>query len=696
MLDYLFNPRGIAVIGASADKRKVGGAVLANLRRHGYRGGIHPVNTKGGMIDGMAVHRSVGEIHDAVDIAVVAVPAAAVPQVLIDCGGKGVGAAVILSAGFRETGREGRLLEQRIAHIARSEEIRLVGPNCLGVISTESGMNASFAGTMPPSGRVSFISQSGALGIAILDWAIGNGVGLSKFVSLGNKADLSEIEFIEYFADDPGTDVVLAYLEDVTDGRRFIDVVRRATRRKPVVILKSGGTAAGARAASSHTGALAGSDAAFDAAFRQAGVIRADGVSALFDAAAAFTARKLPEGDRLLVVTNAGGPGILAADTADRIGLQLPFLGKASLEALSAVLPSNASLYNPVDIIGDAPPERYRAVIDTAMADPAVDGVLVVLTPQAMTAPDTVARVVADAAEKGGKTVLASFMGDVSVHHANELLRSRGVPAFPFPETAVRAYKRLCDYRDWQRSADDLPEHVEGDAAGAAAAVRQAIGRHVYEVGEETAGAILSCYGFTFPRRGLAHSAADAARIAEDIGFPVVMKIASPDILHKTDVGGVRVSIASAAETAAAFTEITTNAQRLMPDAFIQGVAIYEMAQPGREVILGMTRDHTFGPLIMFGLGGIYVEVLKDVSFRVAPVSRREALAMIDEVRSAALLKGARGERPADIAAVAGCIVRLSQLVLDIPEIQELDINPLVAYERGTLALDARMAFKRP
>jgi acetyltransferase len=630
-----------------------------------------------------------------VDLAVIAIPASLVPKSLRECAAAGIPSAIVISAGFKEAGSQGTLLEEELRRICAEEHIRLLGPNCLGLINTAVSMNATFAADMLPEGRIGFFSQSGAMGIAIMDWAIGNEIGFSKFISLGNKADLSEIDFIEYFMQDPHTRLILGYIEDVVDGRRFMEVAKKATKIKPVVLLKSGGTEAGARAASSHTGALAGSDVAFDAAFKQTGVMRARGVQDLFDTAMAFAEGKIAAGNRLLVITNAGGPGIIAADTAEQSGIVLPHMSRESIDALAGRLPPNASVFNPVDVIGDANSERYAAVLERAVLDPNVDGILVVLTPQAMTEVEKTAEAVIVAAKSTDKPVIACFMGEKRVRSAIHMMKEASIPNFSYPELAVKAFKRLADQQAWKNIVEEERVSCWHNFDAAAEHVASVLKSGLYQVGEEEAMRILSFYGFQFPRRGLVRTSAEAVRTASDIGFPVVMKIASPDILHKTEVGGVRVNIRTSRETEEAFTEITANTRRLMPDAFIRGVMVSEMVPAGREAILGVTFDRTFGHMIMFGLGGIYVEVLKDVSFRIVPVSRRDATEMVNEIRSVGLLRGARGERPADIDAIATNIVNLSCLISDFPEIQELDINPLVVREKGATALDARIIFKR-
>ncbi len=693
MLNYLFNPQSVAVIGASREPKKVGYAVVNNLVSFGYKGDIYPINPSAGDILGKKAFPSVSAVGREIDLVVVSIPARLVADALKDCAKAKVKAAVVLSAGFKEIGHEGIKLEQEMLKIAADNGIRIMGPNCLGVINTSNNMNASFAADMLAKGNTALFSQSGALGVAIMDWALENNFGFSKFISLGNKSDLNEVDFLEYFIDDPETGIILGYIEDVVDGKRFMEVARRATRVKPVALIKSGGTEAGARAASSHTGALAGSETAFNAAFKQTGIMRAMGIQELFDTALAFSGGKLPKGDRLLIITNAGGPGIIAADTADKLKIKLPPMTKETIDSIADLLPSNASLYNPVDIIGDATSERYRIVLEKAITDPNVDGVLVLLTPQAMTDVDNISNIVVNTSKETEKPIIASFIGGKRVRSAIEEMKAHRIPSFAYPEVAIRAFRRLCEFQAWRNTKETPPPQIKANAQAAGAIIESLLHSNRFEVGEDQAMRVLSHYGFTFPERALAKSAIEAGIIVERIGFPVVMKISSPDILHKTDVGGVKLNINSAIAAEDAFNELTTNARRFMPDAYIEGVMIYEMIKGGKEVIMGVTYDRTFGHMIMFGLGGIYVEVLKDVSFRIAPVSHREATEMVNEIRSVALLKGARGDKPVDMEAIVDGILRISRLVTDFPIIREIDVNPMLVMQRGAFALDARIIF---
>jgi acetyltransferase len=691
VIDFLFYPGSIAVIGASKDPQKVGYAVLNNIIKYNFAGDVFPINPKPAEILGHKTYQRIKDIKKDIDLAVIAIPAPLVPQALRDCIEKGVKSAVIVSAGFKEAGTAGILLEEELKALVRESGIEVLGPNCLGIINTANNLNATFAAGMLPKGRLSFFSQSGALGIAILDWAIGNKIGFSKFISLGNKADVHETDFMEYFIDDPETDIILGYIEDVVDGRRFLEVAQKATKVKPVILVKSGGTQAGARAASSHTGALAGSENAFNAAFKQTGIIRADGIEDLFETAKAFNSKKLPVGNNLLILTNAGGPGIIAADTAEKIGVNLPQLSRETVEQLMRVLPKNASLYNPVDIVGDATAERYSAVLERVSNDPNIDGILIILTPQAVINVEDTARVVIGSSEKTGKPLITSFMGEERVRSSVEMLKTASLSNYSYPEPAVRAFKRLSDFALWKRKKPEIPLEIHADKDAVKTILQDALLNKQYQFAEDGSREILTAYGFTFPQKYLARTSVEAATAASRIGFPVVMKVASPDILHKTDIGGVRLGIASRKDSKEAFSEITANARKFMPSAFINGVIVYETVTAGKEVILGITYDRTFGHMVMFGLGGIYVEVLRDVAFRIVPVSLSDAHEMIGEIRTVQLLKGVRGEKPADIGIIAESIVRLSSLASDFPIIQELDINPLVVHEKGAIALDARI-----
>ncbi len=695
-LQSFFTPNAIAVIGASTSPEKLGYAVLDNLVNGGFLTEdrfVYPINPKADEILGLKAYADVNQVPGAIDLAVIVIPYPVVPEALRTCGEKGIPSVIIISAGFREAGMDGLQREQELLEISQEYGIRLIGPNCLGVIDTITPMNASFSAGMPPEGPMDFMSQSGALGTAILDWAQAGRLGLSKFVSLGNKADVNEIDLLAAWADDPGSRVILSYIEGLPDGGEFIRVARQASKTKPVVALKSGVTQAGSRAVSSHTGSLAGSEQAYEAAFRQAGVIRAHSLQDLFDLALAFGYLPPLQGDRIAIVTNAGGPGILATDALERAGMTLARFEPDCIHALEKFLPDAASAANPVDVLGDARADRYRFALEQVVADPGVDGVLVILTPQAMTEIEATAEVIADVAAKVELPILACFMGEARIEAGTQILDRAMIPNFGFPERAAMVYNAMSQYRRYQ--AEPLPEFERFDVDQQA--VRQVIDKVVADgrvtIGDAEAREILLAYGLDIPASQLAASADEAVQIASEMGYPVVLKVASPDILHKTDVGGVKVGLADAEAVRDAFDLITYRSQRYLPEARLWGCLVQKMVPPGLEVLIGMNRDPQFGPLVTFGLGGIYVETLKDVAFRISPFSRREAEVMIQEIRANALLDGVRGEPPKDKNALIDALLRIGQLVLDFPEIAELDINPFMLYHagQGGIAIDMRL-----
>ncbi|MGD0229184.1 MAG: acetate--CoA ligase family protein [Syntrophorhabdales bacterium] len=692
-LDCLFAPASVAVIGATDAGDKPGYAILHNIIASGFKGTIYPVNPGRDRLLGLPCYKDIGALPEQVDLVVIAIPARAVPGVLDECGKRGARAAIIISAGFRETGPEGLQAERAIAGIAARHGMAVLGPNCLGVIDTFTPINATFATGMPPAGDMAFMSQSGALGTSILDIAVAEDIGFASFVSLGNKADLTEIDFLTAWAEPPRVRVVLAYLEGITDGTRFIEVARHFTKRKPLVAIKAGVTAGGSRAVSSHTGSMAGSERAYEAAFTQAGVVRAASIGQLFDFGVALARQPLPANDAVAIVTNAGGPGIMATDAIERAGLRLVSFDRKTIDALRAALPPAASVLNPVDLLGDAPTDRYRSALDIVLADPNVGALIVILTPQFSTKIDEVAQVVADAAGHAPIPMLACFMGEASIHKAVRILSDHGVPNYIAPERAVGAISVMVKQRLWQ--AEPLPEfeHFDADRAAVADLFEKVRAERRTTIGDAEARAVMEAYGIRVPKSKLCDSADEAVRFAEEIGFPVVMKIASPDILHKTDIGGVKLDIRTRADVRDAFDLLIYRASRYMPDADIWGCQVQEQIEGGTEVILGMNRDLQFGPLVMLGLGGIYVEVLKDVVFRIAPFCRREATEMMQELRSYKLLQGVRGRPPSDVPALADALLRVSQLVTEFPVILEMDINPLVVFEegRGVMGIDMRL-----
>jgi acetyl coenzyme A synthetase (ADP forming)-like protein len=696
VLSEFFEPRGVAVVGASREEGKVGHDVLRNLIQYGYPGRIYPVNPKADHILGLPCFPSVRDIPGELDLAVLVIPAKFCLEAARDCAAKKVPALIIITAGFKETGREGADLERKIVELAHANGMRIIGPNCLGLINTPAKLNASFAAGMPATGDIAFMSQSGAFGTAVLDWAIGERIGFSKFISVGNKADVDETTLLEAVGADRDTRVLLGYIESVQHGEEFMRAAREITRRKPVILFKSGMSAAGAKAASSHTGALAGSDNAYAAAFRQSGILRAREVVDLFDWGLAFSYQRGIGGPNVALVTNAGGPGIIATDAVERSRLQMAALAKETVDALHKALPPAANFYNPIDVLGDARAERYETAVRAALSDPNVHGVIVILTPQTSTEPLPTSQVVAKAAAEYGKPVVACYMGGPRVVEGFRYLMEHRVPVYPFPERAVAAMDALYRHRLWM---DTPPGEVSAFPVAkdkVAAIFQQSRAAHRLELGEQEAREVIGAYGFKMPRSVLATTHEEAVAAAREIGLPVVMKISSPDILHKSDVGGVRVGVATELEVVGAFTAIIESARRKLPEADLSGVLVQEMIRGGRETILGMTRDAQFGPMIMFGLGGIYVEVLKDVSFRIAPLTRRDAEEMVGEIRSVRLLRGVRGQPPADFEALVEGLLRLSQLVTDFPEIVEMDLNPLAVFPKGggTVAMDARLALK--
>lgn len=695
-LQSFFTPNSIAVIGASTNTSKLGFAVLDNLVNGGFLTDgrrVHPINPSSDEILGLKAYADVNDVPDEIDLAIIVIPYPLVPDVLRTCGQKGIPGVIIISAGFREAGMEGLQREQELLEIAKEYGIRIVGPNCLGVIDTITPMNASFSAGMPPQGPMDFMSQSGALGTAILDWAQAGRLGLSKFVSLGNKADVNEIDLLGAWANDPGSRVILSYIEGLPDGGEFIRVARQVTKVKPVVALKSGVTQAGSRAVSSHTGSLAGSEEAYNAAFRQAGVIRANSLQDLFDYALAFGYLPPLKGDRIAIVTNAGGPGILATDALERAGLTLARFKPECIRALETFLPDAASAANPVDVLGDARADRYRFALEQVVADPGVDGVMVILTPQAMTEIEGTAEVIAEIKEEVDLPILACFMGEARVEVGTKVLDRTNIPNFAFPERAALAYKAMSQYRVYQ--AEPLPEYESFvvDTKAARQVIDKVLDDGRVSIGDAEAREILQAYGLQIPASKLASNAEQAVQIATELGYPVVLKVASPDILHKTDVGGVKVGLQDAEAVRDAFDLITYRSQRYLPEARLWGCLVQKMVPQGLEILIGMNRDPQFGPLVTFGLGGIYVETLKDVAFRIAPFSRQEAEDMIKEIKAHALLDGVRGESPADKHALLEAILRIGQMVQDFPEIAELDINPFMLYRdgQGGIAIDMRL-----
>jgi acetyltransferase len=691
-LDLLFSPKSIAVIGASNRQGSVGRAAFSNILLNEYTGTVYPVNPKEHSISGVRAYPSVLDLPETVDLAVVIVPASIVASVVEESGKKGVKGLVIISAGFKEVGLDGAELERQVSAIAQKYSMRMIGPNCLGVINADPAvrLNASFASGMPVEGSIAFASQSGALGEAVLDYASGENIGFSKFISMGNKADVNENDILEYLRTDPMTKVILLYIEDIIDGRKFVDTVSRVTEEKPIIAVKAGVSPEGAKAASSHTGALAGSDEAYNAILKQSGVIRVESIIDLFDYARAFAKQPLPRGNRVAIITNGGGPGIMATDASVRYGLQIAQFSEATKNTLRASLPKEASVNNPIDLIGDAQADRYELALG-ALNDDNVDCGLILLTPQAMVDLKKVAETIASVGPKSGKTILASLLGLGDVTPAVGVLESNGVPNYSFPESAVRALAAMSEYKRWIDRPRTEVKHFEVDLVLARKIIGRARQAGLTNLSQTDALSLLSAYGLPAIRTEFARTRQQAVTLAKKIGLPVAMKIVSPDVVHKIDIGAVKLDLNSDQDVGEAFDEILKNVKANTPGARIEGVLLQNYVTGGIETIIGIHRDPKFGPLLMFGLGGIYVEAYRDVTFRLAPIRELGARNMIQQIRGGKILEGFRGQPPRDVEAIAECIERLSQLSIELEDVQELDVNPLLAFEKGCKAVDARV-----
>ena len=713
-LDALFRPRSVAVIGASRERGTIGAEIFHNLLDHGFRGPVYPVNPKADVVQSVRAYPSITEVPGPVDLAVIVVPAAASGEILEACGKAGVKAAIVISAGFKETGDAGRDRERALVECARRYGMRLLGPNCLGVLNTEPGvqLDATFAPTYPPAGRIAFSSQSGALGLAILEYAAELNLGISQFVSVGNKADVSGNDLLEFWENDPGTDLVLLYLESFGNPRRFTQIARRVGRRKPIVAVKSGRTTAGVRAAASHTGSLAGSDAAVDALFTQSGVIRTDTIEELFDVAMLLAHQPVPRGRNVAIVTNAGGPGIMASDACESHGLAVPPLDEATVAALREFLPREASTRNPVDMIASAAPASFEHAIPLVAADPNVDAVLVIYVPPIVTRPLDVAQAIVrgastaaiDAARKGApaKPVLTCFLGKHGMTESLQSLHEGKIPSYAFPESAAIALSSAARYGRWKSEPEGTAVRFDDvDVARARRAIARAKARpgdgpNVWLDPEETRE-VLVAYGLPLPQSRIVHSANDAVAAATEFGFPVVLKLVSSTITHKSDVGGVVLDLRSEAEVREAYEGIRNRMVMRGWAKQMEGVLVQPMVQEGTEAIVGMVHDPSFGPLVMFGLGGVQVELLKDVAFRIQPLSDHDARDLVRGVRGFPLLSGYRGSPPRDVPALEELLLRVSQLSGDHEDVAEMDLNPVKVLEprRGCTIVDARIAVRR-
>ena len=694
----LLRPRSVAVIGASRDPSKIGHQVLKNILSSGFRGPVYPVNPNAREVLGLRCYASVLEVPGPVDLAVVCVPAPLVPGVVEECGRKGVAAVAVISSGFKEVGNEG--LERELVEAARRHGVRLLGPNIVGICDTVTPINASFCQGSPLKGEIAFISQSGALSIALVGWTALKGVGLSSLVSLGNKADLNEADFIEFFGKDPHTKVITAYLEGIEDGRRFMEVAARVSVLKPILVLKVGRAERALGAIKSHTGSLAGSDAVVDAALEQCGVIRVPTFVELFDWAVALAKAPLPKGENVVIITNGGGAGVMATDAAEQYGVKLMDIPPDLAERLRKYMPPFGSTFNPVDLTGMATKEWYKGALLEALRDERVHAVVVLYCHTAVTKPSDIADAILEAKREAGveKPIVASLIGGEECFREIERLTREGVPAYESPEKAVAAMGAIYKYsrlRERLLSAKTYPE-LKVDHEGARRIVEGALREGRTALTPFEAAQLAKCYGIPVLEKRLVTSREEAVKVAEEIGYPIALEVESPQVIHKTEVGGILLDLRSADDVARGFDTILANVKARAPHAEIKGVVVRRMAPRGLEVLVGMHRDPFFGPLVAFGSGGVLVELVRDVSFKVAPVSLEDAREMVERTRAYSLMRGYRGQAELDVDAVVDVILRVSKLAVDIPEVAAVDINPFFVYERGKggLAIDVKVLLR--
>ena len=703
-LTPLFTPGSIALFGASDREDSVGGIVYKNLMSSGFEGQIYAINPRRDVVQGRPAFKSLEEFDESIDLAVVATPAKSIPAIVKACGERGIRMMLILSAGFRETGQEGRRLEDRVTQMANRYNIRIMGPNCLGIIRPDIGLNATFGNNNAQPGNLALVSQSGAICTAILDWAAVNEIGFSSVVSTGIAADLDFGDYLDYLVSDPKTKAILLYIEGIYDSRRFMSSLRAAARIKPVIALKVGRHAAGAEASASHTGALVGSDDTFSAALSRSGVLRVETIGQLFSAARALSSNQhRRRTERLIIITNGGGPGVMAADRAVDQGIELSSLSDETMERLNEVLPEVWSHSNPVDIIGDAPPERYRQTIDICLEDPNVDGAVVILTPQAMTRPTEVAQAVIEAAGQNNKPVLTSWMGGAQIQEARKLFNAAHVPNYTTLENAIDAFSYLARYNRNQRMLLQTPGRLSKgktapDIDGARLIIESVLNEQRRTLTEPESMAVLNAFHIPTVRNGVARSANEALVVAESIGFPIAMKVLSTDISHKSDAGGVRLNINSAHEVRSVYRQMVDEVQSKLPDATIDGVTIEKMyrSSNGRELMIGIVRDPVFGPVISFGSGGTTVEVMGDSVISLPPLNHRLATDLINRTRVSKMLGEFRNMPAVDMGQLIDVLLSVSGMACELPWLQEMDINPLIIDEKGIVAVDARMVVDFP
>ena len=693
-LDSILKPHSVAVIGASRRPDTIGNQLFRNLIEYGFAGTAYPVNPSARAIQSVRAYPRICDIPEPVDLAVITVPAAQVVQVAEECGQHGVRGLVVISAGFKEIGGAGVERERALMQIVRKYDMRMVGPNCMGVLNTDPAfsMNATFAPTMPPGGAVGFVSQSGALGLSVLDYAREYGIGVAQFVSVGNKPDVSGNDLLSYWAQDPAIEVVLMYVENFGNPAKFLRIAGELTRHKPIIILKSGQSVSGARAATSHTGALAASNELVDALIEQAGALRARSMEELFDMAIAFTARTRPRSRRTAVLTNSGGPGILAADALEANGLELPELSPATVNYLQTVLPPESSLRNPMDMIASARPQNYRNTLSALLRDPGIDSVLSIFVPPMGVRQQDVAEAIAmAAAEHAEKPVYAVLMAHNGLPEGRAELHQAGIPAYIFPESAARGLAAAVRYEAIRQRPTAAPRQLEVNCPAARAIIDSALKQGRERLDPLESLRLLDAYGIPVAQARFARNRTEVIAAAHELSLPIVMKIVAPEIEHKTDVGGVTLDLRSAEDAGAAFERMQECVLAARPDAAIDGVLLQSMAKRGAELIAGSVRDPLFGAAVMVGAGGVMVELIKDVVFRFAPLNSADATEMLMHLRSRALLEGFRGQPSADKVAVIDVLLRISRLVQDFPVIAELEANPLIAYHDGVLAVDARV-----
>jgi acetyltransferase len=701
-LEKIFDPKSVAVIGASDKEGSVGYAIMKNLTEKGYSGKVYPVNIKKKEVLGLKAYENVGKIPKKVDLAIIATPAKTVPDIVEECGKAGILGVIIISAGFKEIGPEGKELENKIWKIKQKYNLRILGPNCLGIIRPSINLCATFSHKIPKPGKIAFISQSGALGAAILDWAIHENIGFSNFVSVGSMMDVDFGDLIDYFGNDTQTKSILMYVEGITNARKFMSAARHFARTKPIIVVKAGRFAESAQAVVSHTGSLTGSDMTYDAALRRAGIVRVKDIGDLFNCAEVLGTQPLPNGPRLAIVTNAGGPGVMAADAVIAEGGKLAELSPKTVESLNKVLPPFWSRGNPLDVLGDAKEDRYKAVVEACIDDDNVDGLLVIYTPQGVADPAKIAKTIAKICEKKGsrKPVLTSFMGHEEVEKANTLLNANNIPTYATPEQGVRTYMYMHQYSRNLEMLYQTPEELPVDSVPPKrpidVIIREAAKENREILTETEAKRLLENYNIPIVKTVIAKTEDEAVAAASDLGYPVVLKILSPQIVHKSDIEGVVLDINDRNELVDAYRKVMQRAKEKVPGAEIQGVTIQPMIRKtGYEVILGAKTDSLFGPIILFGMGGVGVEILKDVSVGLPPLNQALARRMMEETKVFQLLKGFRNMPPANIKLLEETMVRFAQMLIDFPQIKEVDINPLFINENEAFALDARIVIDK-